>query len=474
LVTKFFFAWILILPFVHAQQEIVLPWVAQKDGSWSSLIAVNNHADQTLQVSLKAVRANGEQQTTSLSLPAGGHWSGSALNLFSSLGSGSGYCVFLSADGPFSAGVKVSSTASSSGDSPALGQGMPSSTAGSRLILSFLPFEPSGSSAPVLVNLSDSAIDASLTLHTPSGVHSATITVPARRPFAGLMSDLFPGIDQAGYLLAESTGPLAGAAFNFNALREPSLLMGTPLSSSSDEEMAALSQTLETTSTLLSSYAVATGSLFKQSACPTVDVQVNMNNQNGFITGSFNWGSGCTNLLGVTHSGSIALSLSREGTLQTGGWMKGDFSLNQFTSQYMGQSLAIDGFAHCEGSTKTANFTLSGQWSGQAAYYGVSARATSSTYLSVNNRGSHYEAFGSFRIQYDATYYGSLYAEVPTSSPLVYQFTDCPWPTSGRLDVTWFYGVPVHGSIDFATGDCNTARVTVNGVTTTYYLPGVL
>lgn len=373
------------------------------------------------------------------------------------------------------AGVKVASQATASGDSPALGQGVALEQAAPRLVLPYLPYESGGASAPVLVNVTDET--ASVTLRFVGGqvLDPVTVTIPPRSPLADVTTNLFPGLSTSGYMEAESNVPLVGAAFNFNALREPSMAIAQVQSTLSEEDLDGLISSLETSATLMNSYATSSSGLFKQSACPEVDVDINLNNQSSFITGHFDWGSGCTNVLGVYHSGSIDLTMQREGTIQTGGWMNGSLVMDNFTTKYLGSSAAFNGSAHAEGSTKSQNFTLSGSWSASAdvpAYY-LHASFSSSTYLSVNHKSDHYEAYGSFQVKYQTYYYGSIVAEVAQNDPLIYDFETCIWPTDGKLMLTLQYGIPLTGSLDFGTGDCNTAVLTVNGVSQTLYLPGI-
>ena len=212
--------------------EWLLPWVANKDGAWASEIAINNHSDVDVTVTLVAVRPDGQSETVSgIQVPAYGHYRVQAGSLFESLGSGSGYCVYVYSESDrLSAAAKISSTNTSSGDSPALAHAVMLSDAGPNWLIPFMPYSSGGASAPVLVNIGDYPAHVTLTAFGGSGVPlgESTMMIEPGLPFADTMDSLFAGVTESSYLRIQSDGLILGMAFNFNQLREPSAMLAVP------------------------------------------------------------------------------------------------------------------------------------------------------------------------------------------------------------------------------------------------------
>lgn len=462
----------------------VIPWVANKDATWASEMAIDNHEDFAVNVELTGIRPDGSQQIVGgISIPAGGQWVGQAGTVFNQLGSGSGYAVFVHADGEaLSAGVKVSSLATSSGDSPALGYAMPLASGATRLVFQFMPFSQGGAAAPVIVNTTDAEAEVVIQAYGRNGlINSAqsTLQLGAQRPFADVLPGIFPDADisESTYLVVSSDKPLVGMSFNFNTIREPSMMNAQPLTQISEEDFNALFMTLNTVAVVTESYNAGTSGILGKDApkrsCPDVSVDINWTNAESFIVADFDWGDGCSNIFGW-HSGAASLHMEREGTVQDGGWMKGSLIFDEYTTRYLGSDLFINGATHMEGSTRTNNFVLTGEWemSANVPVYWFHGTLNSSTSLNVNRRDGDLVAYGHIAVQASAYYYGAFDGTVSQDDPLVYEgWEDCIWPTSGRINVSMTYGYTVHGYLDFGTGDCGTATLNIGGQSTTLYLP---
>lgn len=464
----------------------VIPWVANKDGSWQSYIAINNHSDLVATVDLVAVRADGEQETvTGVEIASRGHFYREAKTLFPALGSGSGYSLFIHSESEhISAAVKIASLHTASGDSPALGQAMPVEHGAPEWVFTVMPYSEAGAAAPVVVNLSNRPAQVVFKAYGETGLvigESAPHTVAPGAPFADTLDRLFPGIEESSYVTVTSDAVLAGMTFNFNAFREPSAMLASPLVQLEDIDLYPLLITLDSAASLSSSYAQAVedGLGFDKAAeaeCPTYDVEVDLAHADSFLSAEFDWGSGCTNAFGVYHAGSIELNLRREGTLQSAGWMNGNFDFDRFATKYLGAQAEISGASHVEGSTFSSNFSLAGEWDVNAdiPFYQIYASFQSNTALSINKKGTQYEAFGHFSVALTNSFNARLDAVVDDADPLLFEFSSCPWPLAGSLEVTYYEaGFRISGSIQFASGNCNTALVNLNGQSWTIYLPGV-
>jgi len=466
-------------------QSWVLPWVANKDDAWASELAINNHSTEPAELSLTAIRPNGEQETVSVNVPGNGQLTLDAGATFEALGSGSGYSVFIKgSDINISAAVKIKSLATDSGDSPALGHAVRLEEGMTSLVFQFMPYSQGGAAAPVIVNLAE--VEAHLTLLLYDEDHSTPLAkemvLAAKTPFADVIANLFPESTANSYLIVQSDQPVAGMSFSFNTIREPSTMNAQAVAPEfTEEDLAAFMATLDTGSQASSSYVQATSGLFdlkkpnKSDNCPAVDVDININNSDSFISAHFDWGDGCTNVFGVTSKGAIQLDMVREGKLTEAAWMNGTLAFEDYEVRYLASNFALDGYLHMEGSVRSDNFTLNGEWEGRAVspFYGVHATYQSNSYLSINKKTDHHEVYGHLNVTASQFYYFSMQGMISQSDPLIYNYDVCPWPTSGTISLTINWGYPVSGFLDFRTGDCNTAILNVAGVQTTLYLPGI-
>lgn len=454
--------------------EWLLPWVSNLDGAWKSTLIVNNHAAETVRFDLTAMRPDGTTQSISaIEVGPLGQWTGDAGSVFAELGSGGGYSVFVRSDSDqLSTAVAVASLNTASGDSPALTAGINTRMLGNRLVFPVMQDPDTGFAAPVIVNLDTTDAAVSLRAMGPNGQIGETmaLTVPAGRPIAELTSSLWPNLDETTYLLAESTTRIGGAAFAFNAIREPSMTLAQPAGTPNTDDLDTMLASLGAMSSVLQVYAEGGDGESGKMDCP--EIAINNDLQSGSLQIEADWGAGCTNSLGVTHAGSISFLFQfvSAGSFPT--WLSGDLTLSQFQTSYQGQSSTFDGQVHAEADINSLNLSASGlltaQVSGVESWYGSYASRFS---LSAHHVGdARYNLYGDFFIEVTDTEYASMQALVSSSDPLRYDFSLCPWPVSGKVDIRIFYGYPMPGSVDFDTGDCNTAVVTIAGQSETIQL----
>ncbi|CAM2067735.1 DUF5719 domain-containing protein [Sulfidibacter corallicola] len=469
--------------------EWVVPWLSNRDGEWSSAITINNHGTEPVTYSLHAVRANGESQTIDgLSIGAQGQVILDAADTFDQLGSGGGFALFVSSSSDsLSIGAKVASLNTASQDSPALAGAINAKNAYTRLVFPSMPYAFGANSAAVLVNMGDEPIDVVLQLFGTQGLllTSAPITLQPRTPSPQLMALVFPELVDDTYIVVDTQAPLIGAAFNFNAQNEPSLMNAEPVPTADLDELTPLLMAMDTAGTLASGYGDSTEVVLgkntpspavdKREDCPAITREFNPTQEESFLTATLDYGTGCTSMFGVFHSGSVSLTLSREGSL-TAGWMSGMLGFDEFVTRYQGENFSIDGQVRAEGSTATRNFTLAGDWRAEADSdrYGVYGQVDAEVFLSANWRDNMFEVYGSYQTDItNSGYQYSISGEVPQNDPLQFDFATCIWPIDGTVTFTVTSGYSYSGSIDFGTGDCQTAVVTVAGQSQTLDLSGI-
>jgi hypothetical protein len=215
-----------------AQTEQVFPWVTQ-NASFSSRMIVDNLSTDATEVTLTAIRATGESETVALSIAPLDQLVADVDQLFTGLGEGSGYAVFMSSTQVDTFGsMVVSGRNSLSGDSPGQANALPLTDMGKNWLFTYLPTGGFDGyiSAPVLVNNSNT--DAQVTYYAyASGfmLDQTTRTIPAGRPYAETTDSLFPGVSGDLYVVAQSSEDVAAMAFVFNANGEPSLAMARAL-----------------------------------------------------------------------------------------------------------------------------------------------------------------------------------------------------------------------------------------------------
>jgi len=449
--------------------EWVLPWVAENEGVWSSELVLNYHGQGVANVSLTAVRADGTNQTVLKQLTADTQWTIQAATLFDVLGYGPGYSVFVEADvSELTAAVRVASLNTASGFSPSMGSAIPLASTGSDLVFPLLPAD--GFSAPVIVNLSQDPVVVTVAAYTDQGFYDdVTREIQGRRPLVGLISEFFPELDRSAWLRVSAKGVLAGANFSFNGLREPSLVNAEAGVIFGDEGLDPLMAALDTSALLAWSFHQGTASLFtnkqKKMDCPEISLELNA--MNPFLVARLDWGSGCATAGGATRSGSIDLEMSREGGLQDAAWMSGQIAFNNFTTSYEGAETRVLGSAGIEASMLSPNFSLFAdmQLDGDTPIWESAGSLALQTTLSGAIADGLMTLRGHVRAEVDVTYAWFVDATILSGDPLIFDYAVCPWPIDGSMQVQANYsGKTLSGTVDFGTGSCASATLTLAGV----------
>jgi hypothetical protein len=211
------------------QTDSVFPWVTNNQ-NFSGLMVINNLSGDPVDVTLNAVRGDGTSEMITLSLDPFGQMVDTAANLFTELGEGAGYTVYLNSDSDLIKGAFViSGLGSASGNSPAQADVLPLDSAGNVILFNYMPIGD-GFSAPGVVNTGDADATVRLIAYQ-NGITQAQqeVTIPAGRPFADVTSNLFPGLTGDVYVVAESDQPVLGMAFLFNDALEPSMAAAAPI-----------------------------------------------------------------------------------------------------------------------------------------------------------------------------------------------------------------------------------------------------
>lgn len=455
----------------------VLPWVATKDGEWRSEIVINNLSDTTATVGMTAVRPSGEQETELVTVPPFSQWASAARDLFVDLGSGSGYTVFCSADvDSMTIAARVASEQAASGFSPSMGSAVDEKHAATTLVYPTMPAD--GFSAPAVVNLGQEEATVQISAFTATGQFGETFhtTIPGRTPYANVVTNLFPGLSEGAYLVVRSNTAVVGANFSFNTGLEPSMITAVPGTEVDTTVIEPLLAGLATTATVADVYNMSTSTIYdKRRDCPDVTSDVSLTNPEQFIVASVDYGSGCTDALGVYHSGSLGLNLAREGGL-SGGWMTGAMTFNNFESRYNGNAAEVDGAVALEGSTISKNFTLIAdlQISADAPTFETSGDLAIDAMLNVNLSDTVFRVFGNLTTVVDALYIYDLNAVIASSDPLIYDYLACQWPSDGRIDFVLHYsGRKTAGWLDFGTGSCTTVTLNMRNQQQTIDLNGL-
>ncbi len=214
--------------------RLVLPWISN-NAQFESIIVVNNLGNSEANVQLTAQRRTGDGESINRQIPANGFLAEFASNLFASLGDGSGYSVQVNANSPNIAGGWVTNNlTTASGSSPSQGVGIrlddPNTTRyGQHLLFGFLPLTNGLTSAPVVVNVGDSAANITLRFYDVDGalIQEDTTSLAGltpHRPFATVANTLVPAGSGDVYMVASSDGePITGVAFVFNDGAEPAI-----------------------------------------------------------------------------------------------------------------------------------------------------------------------------------------------------------------------------------------------------------
>lgn len=452
--------------------EWVIPWVSNRDGQWSARIYVNNESGASASLTLRAVRSDGSSQTVeNVVLAPGAAMNVAAGSFFDELGSGSGYAVWVTSDTEaLTVAVKVSALSTASRDSPSLGRGIPLPEASGNLTFSAVPFSETGASAVVLVNTSESPVTAAFRAYNSQGSGGEAVTrdLEPGRPFATLSSLLFPDLQEDAYITVTADADLVGASFNFNGLGEPSLVNAEPRYLLETEQLASAVQTLETSAVMAESVSLTVAGVMIDNSskmnCPTVTVEINRTDPQSYVSASLDWGDGCESALGIWHAGLISLALSRSGSIGDGAWMSGALTFDNFSGRYETTTYSLNGGAHVESASSSRNFSLAADWQRTVSEAGGgTAHADSIATLFVNTKDGGHVVHGNLQTTVEDNQDYAFTINVSSSDPLVFDFTQCGYPIRGIVNMTFENGVRVRAVLDFDTGDCNTAVLTIAG-----------
>lgn len=459
--------WLCLVLCVPSQAgEWVIPWVANKTGEWSSELVLNNLGAADVEASVTAVRADGSSETKTLVLRARSQYASLAAALFPTLGSGSGYAVFISSTSDtLGAAARVASLNTASGFSPSMGEAVSTSHSAPRLVFQTLPAD--GFSAPAILHLGSGNHSITFHAYTAAGAFptSFSVTLPPRTPYANVVTSMFPGLAEGAFLVAESDAPLLGANFSFNALLEPSLINAQPDPNHDSSDLVPLLMGLDTSALLSAAYSEALSQTKQPSAsttkriCPTVSYELDHVGADPLLRVVLDYGAGCTSTSGGHHSGIISLSIQRIGGAN-GDWLHSAFNFEQFVSTYRGSAVSIDGDVALEGAALSKNFVLTADldFHSSPPLFSDSSDMSLVAQLYANLASAMPTIYGTFTIAIQTPYTYTIQASIPASDPLVYDYAACNWPIDGRIDFTLDKsGQTVRGWIDFGTGNCDTA-----------------
>ena len=214
------------LQFVSAE-NFVIPWAAEQENVYTSILVINNHANVPLDLLITAVQVNGASNTQSLTIDAFGSYRQPDLVELFGLSKGVSLHITTSHD-KTSIGILTTSLRGS-GTSPAQGDAVPLSMASSTLAFPYMPEGVNGSLSAVVVTNTSSDTSANVTFmldHNPEKTFSVSVLPTA--PYANMISlmfDLDDDLNEGDHLITvTSDGPkLIGANFVFNQEFEPSL-----------------------------------------------------------------------------------------------------------------------------------------------------------------------------------------------------------------------------------------------------------
>ncbi|CAM2005372.1 hypothetical protein [Acanthopleuribacter pedis] len=216
------------------QSDLLLPWVS-RNSQFESLVFVNNPTDIPAEMTLRAVRANGEAGTFSTTINPRGSLKAFVRDLFPDMGEGSGMAIRVtSSTRDLIAGWVTNNLDAPSGRSPSQGLAVPvnlspSDEIGQALMIGHLPTTNGFTAAPVIVNISENPADVTLYFFNNNGdlllADRTTLTgLEPFRPFATVVTQLLPDVTEDVVLIAYTeTGTLAGCGFVFNSDLEPAI-----------------------------------------------------------------------------------------------------------------------------------------------------------------------------------------------------------------------------------------------------------
>ncbi|CAM2011175.1 flavin monoamine oxidase family protein [Acanthopleuribacter pedis] len=211
----------------------VVPWIVNND-QWNSRVALYNHHDHAVSVTLTAVPGNSDlnPREQTVQLPARGLWRAESGELFADL---SGYSLTVTSSEPdLFPSFLTFNQFTASGASPAQTIAAAQENWSTHLLFGYLPGREN---AALVLNAPNASgpTRVQLTLHDASGPgETVELTLEDNRPTARLIRDLFAGpVPADAAVTAVGEAPLAGVGFIFNNANEPSMVLAQRLGDSS-------------------------------------------------------------------------------------------------------------------------------------------------------------------------------------------------------------------------------------------------
>lgn len=201
--------------------SFLLPWVSNS-GQFESAIHVSNFGGSEAVVTMTARRENGDvYEAEEKKIPARGFLEIKASQLFSPLGLGSGCAVLLESTSSSVSARWVTFDKGASSPSQGIAVALPESgnetdNVGTQIMLGSLPGDEAFSSAPVLVNASNTPVDITIYYYDASGNLVQTDTLEAVAPYTPRTPRLVDQTLGSVYAIATSSGYITGAVFVFN------------------------------------------------------------------------------------------------------------------------------------------------------------------------------------------------------------------------------------------------------------------
>lgn len=213
--------------------DLVYPWVSNS-ADFESTLVVNNPGPREVRLNFTARRADGTSATDSSHTVAPfGFFQIKAAELFPALGQGAGFTVTLSSQEPDLIGTWVTfdRVAQTPSQGIAVARALrPTERGGPHLGLGFLPGNAEFQSAPVLVNLGETATRVDVYFFNSEGNLLDTLTFPQVQPLRPLVVTVVGASAGDRYAVATAAqGLMTGAVFVFNSQNQTAIGNATSL-----------------------------------------------------------------------------------------------------------------------------------------------------------------------------------------------------------------------------------------------------
>lgn len=228
-------------PDYDVKTRLAFPWVSHS-GAFGSQIIINNLENETTTLWISGRRGNGETFQTTRVMDGKCFFKESLDSLFPDLEYGPGLTLLVESDrkGVYGSWVtfnRNTATGFSPAKSPAvripISGAVSSEQSGTSILFSYLPLTEGFISAPVVVNLSDTPADVTLTfvdnLGQQVGEQILIRDLPPLWPYP-IASSSVGGTSSDLQMVATSTAVLTGVDFVFNGVGEPAMGAATAIS----------------------------------------------------------------------------------------------------------------------------------------------------------------------------------------------------------------------------------------------------